>query len=58
MHLYQKVTAIFVATSTQCSTLKITAMSHEDSLIHAVISFIVIAALFLLAAHVEYLSNF
>lgn len=33
-------------------------MSHEDNLIHAIISFIVIAALFMLAAHVEYLSNF
>lgn len=33
-------------------------MSHEDSLIHAIISFIVIAALFLLAAHVEYLSSY
>ena len=58
MHLYLKDTAIFVATLTHIFTLKIPAMSHEDSLIHAVISFIVIAALFLLAAHVEYLSNY
>jgi len=33
-------------------------MSHEDSLIHAVISFIVIATLFMLAAHIEYLYNY